>query len=543
MAGFAQNQYHKLHEGSQVPNPPSMLEKLEIQGHILTLDKAAARYLLDGQEASAEENLALIFLFAAARNGHLCVRQTETLLPSLAQLWPIEDLDFLTECQLKIIEGFKKLSASCKKIIRRGAYFYLPKNAYYENEIKRYFDQINQDTPSLPIEPNNFINKNLTDEQQLAIQKSLGFSLSFITGGPGVGKTFTACQIIASFFNAFPNAKVAIGAPTGKAIANLQEYLARSFDMEKYQVQFFTLHRLFHQKIHSYLPYDLILIDESSMIDVTFFLQLFQYYKPHSRLIFLGDPNQLPPIGSGFIFNDLLAMTSQKSNLTKCHRTEIREILHCANAVKEGNLSLFLDTAGRRFYDLPNKADLIKHILNQIPPIEKTDSHYQKLVTLQKYKVLTALKKGEYGADSLNQAIKFQLSSSSFHPILITTNDYRLELFNGDLGILINFNEAIFFARNTQQSYYLENDRVRKIPAALLPHYELAYCLSIHKSQGSEYDKVSVILPPSSEVFGRELLYTALTRSKVDFEIFSDSTTLTQLIKNRCVRTSGLVQK
>lgn len=523
----------------------SIVENLMSEGVILAIDFAAAQYIGKGHDISEDDVLLFAFLFASARLGHLCIQINNRIQPSINQVWVIEDENILNICQSKLQRSFQALpdayfaeSSSVKKVFDR---LYLEKNAFYEKQISHYYKKFECSQPCLKIEGLE-INESLTKEQQMAVVQSLSSSLSFIVGGPGVGKTYTASVLIETFLNSFPDANVAVLAPTGKAVANLQEGLARLFEKQIFNLVSCTLHKLFYKKVLSFLPYDLILVDESSMVDAHFYLQLLQYSKPGSRLIFLGDPDQLPPVGSGSIFKDLLGKSLNQSPLSQCLRTEIQDIVDSSRLVQKGDVEEFLKIAQSKnlFKELPSKNLLLDQLLSKIPRVNNSDSDYQKLKTFLSYKILTSMKKGEYGADLLNQSIYQLLSKNLYHPILITSNDYQLELYNGDIGILTPNGEVIFFSRHSKQQYALNDEGIRRIPVALLPSYEWAYCLSIHKSQGSEYERISIIISPTSELFGRELLYTAITRAKKEFEIFSDRHTLKKLVKNRCVRVSGL---
>ncbi len=521
------------------------IEHLREQGHLLAIDASAATYLSGHQQIPEEALLLFSFLFAAARLGHLCIRVNQTISPPVEQVWPIEDKNLLKVCLFKMQTGFQMLSENFLKnhpsLRKIGDRLYLQKNEFYEKEIRTHYKKIESDNPSLEYKKIQF-DDSLTLEQKKAVTKSLNTTLSFIVGGPGVGKTFTANALIEAFLNLFPKARVSVVAPTGKAIANLQKGLSQLIENQKFSIHTYTLHKLFYKKVHSFLPDDLIIVDEASMVDAYFFLQLLKYCKMGSRLVFLGDPNQLPPIGSGSIFKDLLARCSNFSRLTSCLRTDIKEIISCSELVQKGDREGFFHLLDKKnFYnELTTKNELITHLLSNIVNVESMSSDYQKLELVQKHKILTSMKKGEFGADSINQVIKQLFSSRDSHPIIITSNDYNLDLYNGDVGLLNKKGEAIFFVRSSQQRFVDKDEGVRRVPVALLPNYDIAYCLSIHKSQGSEYEKISIILPPKSEVFGRELLYTAITRAKKEFEIFSDKHTLTKLIKNQCIRLSGL---
>jgi exodeoxyribonuclease V alpha subunit len=165
----------------------------------------------------------------------------------------------------------------------------------------------------------------------------------------------------------------------------------------------------------------------------------------------------------------------------------------------------------------------------------------------QSFRLLSPLRHGPFGFDTLNQLI-WNAVSKCLHsdwiaiPIIIISNDHKEELFNGDTGILIrklplqpvsSDDYALFQGRNGQRS-------IRKLPAALLPRYEYAYCLSVHKSQGSEFDHVSLVLPQGASHMGREVLYTAVTRARKQIDIHTTDEILLETIENQALRQSGI---
>ncbi len=541
MFGFAFSQFCQNQKKSL--ESTLLHEKLIAINAMQPLDWQAANFLLKAQPNPSYEELFLAsFLFAASRLGHLCIRQVGALEPAVEEIWPIEDMELIELCKPCLAKGYELLNddklIGNEFVVRKNDHLYLQKNYFFETEILKLFQELELKKPELQIEKLS-LPDSLTLEQKQAIIGSFSHCLSFIIGGPGVGKTYVAHKLIEAFLKAFPKALVSIAAPTGKAVANLQEKFQKSEIQQ--QLHPMTLHKLFFKKIHSYLPYDLILIDESSMIDAAFFLKLLQYTKPNSRLIFLGDPNQLPPIGMGTLFKDLLEKSDACFFLTNCHRTEIKDILSCAETVQKGDIEVFLNMYfDKKCKNLTSPRQLVLQLLDRMAKITATMSNLEKLKEFQRYKILTSHKRGEYGSDALNSLFKQLLKERPDHPILITQNDYHLELFNGDQGFINAKGEAIFLSRTSQQSYFSEKESVRKIPLSLISSFEFSFCLSIHKSQGSEYEEISIVIPPSSEVFGRELLYTAITRAKKEFEIFSDKHTLTNLIKNTTNRLSGL---
>ena len=316
------------------------------------------------------------------------------------------------------------------------------------------------------VKPIEYDDEDLDEEQLQAVRMALREPLSIISGGPGTGKSFTAAKLISAF-----TGKIAVAAPTGKATANLRHIPNCTLK---------TLHSLLSNRRQ--LPFDLIVIDEGSMIDAEMMTRLFEQVHDQARLVILGDRDQLPPIDTGHFFSDLTQM-APTCYLKKCHRAELKEIVELAASVKRGEKIPFEPL--------------------QLPEIPDG-------VTL-----LTPLRKGPFGVDQLNE----RLRKSGPVPIIITENANGLA--NGETGILYPDWTTTFGLKRTQ-----------------LPRFEEAYALSVHKSQGSEYDRVYLVVPKGSERFGREMLYTAITRAKKEIRIFADENTLEQCLSQTAARLS-----
>ena len=327
------------------------------------------------------------------------------------------------------------------------------------------------------------------EEQIVSHVKRLLPQLSIITGGPGTGKTYTAAQIVRE-----RNTKTLLAAPTGKAAAHLES----QFDLP---MQAKTLHSLL--KVHSPLDYqtpidpleaNLVIVDECSMIDPPLFARLLSAIGPETTLILLGDPNQLPAVEGGSVFADLIASGAiTTTTLTKCMRSDRREILDLAAAILRG------DPFDMRNIDLGFASGDLETIYQKL-------WNHVKTRDFDHFRILCTLRKGPLGVDALNRFLheKFSAQTCRF-PILITRNDARSGLYNGDMGVLEN------------QEAHFSGDRHFALHE--LPPFEYAYCISVHKSQGSEYDHVLFLVPDGSEAFGREVLYTAVTRAKNTLEI------------------------
>lgn len=552
MCAWAQNKFKEIQLPFWEKQPQSFSQQLFERSLVSAIDILFVEKMSKSSPL-ADAELLWLYLFAASRKGHLCVDIDSQLNPPLAHVFSSET-ESLTEQEEKqitreIFSAFTDLKSLHTEAVL-GIYIeenrlYLKKNALEEKELWQIFERLENKTLEFCFDENT-VDESLLEQQQKAIKVSLNHTLSLITGGPGVGKTYTASHLIQFFLKAYPKARVALVAPTGRAAAHLQSAFSKFMDDQdaSYTLDVYTLHKLLMQKIYSYLPYDLILVDESSMIGLSFMLKLLKSIQPKSRLILLGDPDQLPPIDQGFVFKDFVSRAKNRVQLNQCMRVEKKELLYLAQLINEGSFeSLYkqlkdknrlIDSSGQ------DNTSIYERLIKERVLLFQSLTCYDLLFKDLKSKViLSALKKGPLGVERINQVLKEALSEQECTPILVVQNDYSLELFNGDLGIILPDQTAIFPLRTPKQSFQdVNHPAYRKIPIKLIPAYEHAYCISIHKSQGSEYHHVSVVLPPSSEIFGRSLLYTAVTRAKNSLEIITDVPTLQKTVENQTKRIS-----
>lgn len=358
----------------------------------------------------------------------------------------------------------------------------MKRNFECEKQIVHHLKRIKETRPQIQF---TIRAPQLGSEQQRALEKCAVQSLTLISGGPGTGKTTLCAELISQF-----PGKTAFAASTGKATANLRKKISNATIK--------TLHSLVQE---GPLPYDLIIIDEGSMVEASLMAKLFALIKPGARLILLGDQDQLPPVEEGNLFQDLVEHEKQNvAFLTTCYRAELEEIITMAQKVKTGQ--------SIEIKPLPDPQTLCKELNDKI-------------------KLLTPLRHGPYGVNALNQ-ILYALSSKNEIPIIITSNDRELNIYNGDPALLKG------------ENVHFEDGRV--IPRYMIPSYEYAYVLSVHKSQGSEYDEVMIILPEGSEVFSRHMLYTAVTRAKKRVTLYGKEETLNMILKNKAKRYSGIAK-
>ena len=436
-------------------------------------------------------------------------------------------------------------------------------------------------------------------------------NFTIITGGPGTGKTTTVAKILAILFMMDPGLKVALAAPTGKAAARMAESLKKAnlqVDAgitEKFQsMQPSTIHRLlkyipdspyFKHNRQNPLDYDVLIIDESSMIDVALFAKLLDAIGPKTRLILLGDKDQLASVEAGSLFGDLCQAQKSLNIFTESRAGLINSFIEFSSAqitqnsiAEKADHPLFQHIIELQYSHrfkaeegigkfsgaiIQNDEEVIQSFL--IPGADlqvQVDMEYSQklfedfvkgyeeyirekdiktaLLKLNRLKILCAIRDGEQGLYALNRKVEKYLSerklisiTNEFYehrPILVSSNNYVLGLFNGDVGIIRKDEKGVLKA-------WFEDSEGTIIPfiPGLLSSVETVYAMTIHKSQGSEFDRVMLVLPDveNISILTRELVYTGLTRAKSRILLQGREAIILQAANARVQRASGIAQR
>jgi exodeoxyribonuclease V alpha subunit len=483
---------------------------------------------LAGVALTPELEKRLIELVGSAKEGHFC--------------HPIEDP---TSIPVALWEEGGENPFSKKPLVVQGNRLYLQRNWALETLI---LQKVKELLARLPTEsPDRFRGElvkqaNLLNAQRKALLNGFEKMFTLFTGGPGTGKTFTAsCFIRLLAASRDKQLKVAIAAPTGKAAAHLESALRGQGPLEgKLKCESTTLHRLLKlqpgmQRLRSEwtIDADLVVVDEASMLDGALLLHLLNAIGPQTRLLLLGDPDQLPPVEGGGLFAELSDLFGQK--LEQSIRMGTGGLLEFSQAIRSGSIQPCDAVTWLEKKEPEEWVDwLVERLPNPICSSEPLQPEEQK-----SFRVLCALRQGPFGSDVLNEKLlarfekKFAPGQWLMVPIMIVQNNPKQQLFNGTTGVLV---------RHQHQAYaYFEEGR--QIPESELPHYEIAFCLSVHKSQGSEYEEVVLLFPPGSENFGREALYTGVTRAKKKVSIAVDGLTLENLLKGISRKRSGFTER
>jgi len=420
------------------------------------------------------------------------------------------------------------------------------------------------------------------DWQARAAVVALQSPVVFVTGGPGTGKTTVAARLLALLLHRDPGLTLALAAPTGRAAARLLEAVSTAavrdglheLDRVMPQLNGRTLHRLlgyhpatqrFRHGPHRPLAEDVVIVDEASMVDLLMMDALVAALKPTARLIVLGDPDQLASVDTGFVLGDVTrAAQAEQAKETTLARAVVRlayswrfgqqvGIGRLAEAARQG------DSAGAMaaLHDpaLPDVAwqsphrtasELLAPIATPVQGLLATTTPREALSALARFRVLCALRDGASGVAGLNALIERWLlhqgrSATGWYdhrPILITANDAATQLFNGDVGVTLAVD-------GIPMVHFLGGDgRVRSFAPSQLPTHETAWAMTVHKSQGSEFDHVLVVLPDTdSRVLTRELLYTAVTRARRAVTISGSERMIEAAIQRSVVRGSGLTER
>ena len=412
----------------------------------------------------------------------------------------------------------------------------------------------------------------LDEHQVQAVKEAVRNGLLIITGGPGTGKTTTINTIIRYF--EIEGMDIFLAAPTGRAAKRMSE--TTGFEAR-------TIHRMlelnggmegsagFERNETNPLETDVVIIDEMSMVDITLMNSLLKAIAPGTRLILVGDINQLPSVGPGSVLKDIIQ--SEAFNvvmLTKIFRqASTSDIIVNAHKINRGE-EVSLDNKSMDFFFLKRyEADIIINVVLQL-----VKQKLPKFVDATPYdiQVLTPMRKGLLGVERLNGILQQYLNPPDKSKrekehgdmvfregdkVMQTKNNYQLEweirtkfgltvdkgmgIFNGDMGIIIEIND---FA----ETMTVEFDEGRKVEYSykLLDELELAYAITIHKSQGSEYPAVVIpLLNGPSMLMNRNLLYTAVTRARKCVTLVGNDATFNQMIQNTSQqkRYSGLCDR
>jgi len=473
--------------------------------------------------------------------------------------------------------------------------------------------------------------------QKAACAMAANRAFTIITGGPGTGKTTTVVRLLALLQQMAVEQgqalRIRLAAPTGKAAARLTESISgqvHELDVtaevkQHLPTEVATLHRLlgsrpnsrrFRHHAHNPIPADLVVVDEASMIDMELMAALLQALSPHTKLVLLGDKDQLASVEAGAIMGELCRETHPQTlyyhqavldelrqagvagleqeaaapdasqlaqhivMLRKSYRFDansgIGELARAVNSNNPARAKQLLTQGGAN----PEKQDLgHRHLrpeemaqalpalllqgeyglqtlfaLAHNPGADKEEWAKACLTQLARQQLLSGQRTGPYGVTALNQAVEASLRNAGLappthpqrphhwyagRPVMVTRNDYQLNLMNGDVGITLLVEEQLRVA------FELPDGSIRWVSPRRLNSVETVYVMTVHKSQGSGFGHTLLLLPPmGNELLTRELVYTAITRSEERFTLITTGNgVFNQAMAHVTQRASGLWEK
>lgn len=412
------------------------------------------------------------------------------------------------------------------------------------------------------------------DWQREAARMALERGFSIITGGPGTGKTTTVVKILALMQElASEPLLIALAAPTGKAAMRLQESIGKNkaaLPCSEPVKQLIpetvtTLHRLlgamppspyFRHNAGKPLIHDLVVVDEASMVDLALMSKLADALKPGAGLILLGDKDQLASVESGAVLADLTAILPDCTlELKKSHRFDgnIKKLAVAVNQQQADIAWQVLQGEDRNITLLDQEpADYVAGQQVDYLQLIKSSATFDTIYrAFSRFQALCSNRYGKNSVAEINHLVEQKLAAQKLihvsglwyvgRPVMVTQNNPALQLYNGDIGICLPDKEQggklmVFFQR--------PDGSVKKYLPARVPHCETVFAMTIHKSQGSEFEEVLIALPDAvNPVLTKELLYTAITRARKTVKLVADEAVFAATVGRRVERITGLADK
>jgi len=614
----------------------SLLRELNRIGALRTLDDALANTLRRLDPSTPDEVLAAAALASlAVAQGHAAFDIANPHLLVDAELpWPDADAwaDALRASPFVAVPDAPEETTSAAPLVFEHGLLYLRRYREYErrlaSQLRRIASQsVDGDIESVaplfaqlfpsPLEGEGGAQRRergaqADDRQARAAALALHRALLLVTGGPGTGKTTTIAKLLAlriaqAKFSSVAPPRIALAAPTGRAADRMADSLRRAIAqmaaigvdaalLAALPTQASTLHRLlgtipdsprFRHDAENPLPFDIVVVDEASMVDLPLMCKLTEAVADGAQLVLLGDADQLPSVEAGDVLAAILAAAGPGDALAQADADALRPLLgdvvpvgaafsrdgalhgHRVHLQRGWRQSEALDLAplaeAVRAGDAQETLRLLRsgelasvHFHEGVDdPLQARPqllAHWRELATLtdpaealrqaNRLRLLTALREGATGARGLNARIEAQLSGRrigtppAWFPgrlLLVVENSYRHGLFNGDVGV------CMADERGTPLAWFPGSDGVRAFHPAALPAHESAFAMTVHKAQGSEFDEVWLQLPRAdSRVLSRELLYTGLTRARNALHIAGSANAIEAALARHAGRVSGL---
>ncbi len=423
-------------------------------------------------------------------------------------------------------------------------------------------------------------------EQEEAAVRAVRWPTTVLTGGPGTGKTTTVARILvlladqARARGGLPPS-VVLAAPTGKAATRLQEAVVAELALldpaDRDLVgrpEALTLHRLlgwrpdnatrFRHHRGNRLKHDVVVVDECSMVELTMMGRLLEAVRPQSRLLLVGDRHQLTPVGAGAVLADVVrgfeaADATPVASLLENHRST-EQIKSLAEALRTGDDDLVLEVLRRggpevEFVETDSVEAAGEALRDDalgsaraVRAAALAGRAQDAVDALDRHRLLCAHREGPYGVRHWNRRVERWLAEETGQPIygawyagrpiLVTSNDYALEVYNGETGA------AVLGADGRLRAWVAGSERLRDFAPGRLDAVETMHAMTIHKSQGSQARRVTVLLPDeNSRLLTRELFYTAVTRAQEHVRVVGSPAAVRAAVRQQAQRASGLADR
>jgi exodeoxyribonuclease V alpha subunit len=588
----------------------------------------------------------LLCMFETLQQGSLCLDLEKNNLKSRIQAFSDKQVSsdtaekFLSALDQNQYDGF--ISRNCDQFmplvlseIENRRLLYFQKYYVFERQLKKRIEKflsisdtfrknsLNKSTldnlvqniysPELVLRISKDGNPIIIDPYQVeAIKLALSSGFCIISGGPGTGKTSLMVNLLRCIVRTgIDNTSIILCAPTGKAAQRMTEAIYNNIntirspadpDLRLLRLKASTLHKAlhyrhylndFHYNEQTPLPASVVIMDEVSMVDVAMMEKCLRAINPfETRLILLGDKDQLPSVEAGAIFGTMIPQNHQIKTfenhlvVLKNNYRSGQQLQYLSQQVNSGKFSSFEPISFKAAMNNENdqwavvgpktveqwQKDLAlwanvhliqdgqnrtiisqlnymnpEDLINSSKGLELLEKIFQ---TVESSKILTLIKEGTWGSIGINRMLFGYLSDhykSSFDwmkrgvfsgaLIIITRNDYSKGLFNGDTGIIIKDPQGVF------RAYFKRFDSYLCFSLDLLPAWEPAYALTVHKCQGSEFDNILIVLPSDEKhrLLTRQMIYTAVTRAKKKIVIYGKSSAIQNALKQKIERESGLL--
>ncbi|MDP7722425.1 exodeoxyribonuclease V subunit alpha [Mycobacterium sp. TY814] len=542
----------------------------------------AQRLTAMARESDPSVALALALVVRALRTGSVCVdlRSVQTQVGIADLPWPSAP-EWLAAVQASPLAGQPPVLR-----VYDGNLLYLDRYWREEQQVADDFSALLSTAGRSRVPDIDRLFPAGYEEQREAAGIALQQGLTVLTGGPGTGKTTTVARLLALFaeqaeLDGKPPLRIALAAPTGKAAARLHEAVQLQVNeldpVDRQRISGLratTLHRLlgprpdtatrFRHHRGNRLPHDVIVVDETSMVSLTMMARLLESVRTQTRLLLVGDPDQLASVEAGAVLADLVDGLGSRAGarvaaLLTSHRFG-ESIGQLASAIRAGDADLAIDLlrAGGdhiEWIDTEDPTDqlrkvLVPHALALRQAALLGDAN-AALSTLDEHRLLCAHRRGRFGIGHWNRQVERWLVEatgdpiwSSWYagrPVLVTNNDYGLGVYNGDTGVAVVAGAG---QQGALRAVIAGADELLEFATSRLSDVETMHAMTIHKSQGSQIDEVTVLMPPEdSRLLTRELFYTAVTRAKRKVRVIGPEDAVRAAILRRAVRASGLARR